>query len=1184
MKKIYLMLFALACSFTGWGQTIIALHDFDGTNTLPVTTSGGNVYTGSSTSSDLPANASFYVSYQTAYGRTDGTAKVTSGSITGLSSYTSKYFELRLASWSINSTGNGADEADSVTVRISIDGASFSKELQIQGNNNARWHYTTGAGIADTPYDGDDSPLIKQPAGGGNRTTDGYSTLKIYLPDICSEAKIQIFLKNNSPNELWTIDDIKLVGTPVGSNYITTGTVSSPPFCVDANSTASGTVAYTYSGTFTGTFTAQLSDASGSFASPVDIGSGDSPINITIPANTPSGTGYKIRVINDNPQTTGSESAAFEIINGAKDVTNHSASPGNAQATLSWTNPSGCYDEIMIVGKAGSEVTATPAGDGSAYTANLAFGSGTAFDGGYVVYKGTTSPQTVTNLINGTAYYFTFFTRKGTNWSSGVTADVTPAVQPSLVEIYLPQYIQGVDGANNSRVPFAFRVKLENLTPNATYRYYNRVVISSDPLTVDGAGNVIFVTQTGNFSRSIAPSMNSSGNYGVFTTDANGSYTGWFITEPTGNDKFTPGNEIFMRIMLNDGAGGISVALRLTTTNSVKVLNFGTTSTINECTGIYGNSYSSDKNFVLLYDNTGGTGRPISGTFIENDGTDNSTNNSYVAFYSDNVNGQSGYWGSIIPNMNSNGIKKLEYRSLADGSLIYSVTDNDGVWNGVQTVNPTGGSTALILPHNNVDGLSILGGGQITVNDNLTIHQSLVLNNNASLTLSSNASLITEGDLTNNGTFSVQSDETGTGSFILNGNYSGSGTFEIERYMTGGWSSWDAGWHFLSSPVQNQAISNFTTTGTGNDYDFYGWRESDGMWINYKGGDFSEWNGGTNFVVGRGYMVSYEQTQSNKKFTGTPNNSNVPFNNISYTATSPNKGWNLLGNPFPSALKWNDGNWSLTNVAGTAKIWNSGNKSYSDISAEGIIPIAQGFMVQVNNSTNGLTIPKASRTHNNTAWYKSGGNDRILLIARPTDKSSAQESIIRIEEGATEGFDFYHDSRFLAGGAPQFYCIIDDELLSTQALPSINNGMEFLYGFAKNDQEEFEIVLAENPFPVKIYLEDLKTGLTQNLSDNPAFVFTSTEGDSPIRFKLSFGSVGIDETTANDVRLYYSNNVLYMLQMDGYKQIEVLNLNGQLMRKMNTDENYVNLPLARGIYLVRITSAHQAYVQKIIVQ
>lgn len=81
------------------------------------------------------------------------------------------------------------------------------------------------------------------------------------------------------------------------------------------------------------------------------------------------------------------------------------ANPNDQQVALSWVNPSACYDEIMIVAKQGSAVTGTPSGDGSAYSANLSFGSGSSFDGGYVVYKGTTSPQTVTNLTNGQEYF-----------------------------------------------------------------------------------------------------------------------------------------------------------------------------------------------------------------------------------------------------------------------------------------------------------------------------------------------------------------------------------------------------------------------------------------------------------------------------------------------------------------------------------------------------------------------------------------------------------------------------------------------------------------------------------------------------------------------------------------------------------------------------------------------------------
>ncbi len=70
------------------------------------------------------------------------------------------------------------------------------------------------------------------------------------------------------------------------------------------------TIPFTSPSTFAGgnVFTAQLSDASGSFASPTVLGSITgtvaSPIAGIIPGNIPPGSGYKIRVISSNPVTT----------------------------------------------------------------------------------------------------------------------------------------------------------------------------------------------------------------------------------------------------------------------------------------------------------------------------------------------------------------------------------------------------------------------------------------------------------------------------------------------------------------------------------------------------------------------------------------------------------------------------------------------------------------------------------------------------------------------------------------------------------------------------------------------------------------------------------------------------------------------------------------------------------------
>lgn len=64
------------------------------------------------------------------------------------------------------------------------------------------------------------------------------------------------------------------------------------------------------------TFTAQLSDQNGSFASPVNIGTGatSGTINATIPADAIPGTGYKIRVVSSVTNTISSDNGQYITI------------------------------------------------------------------------------------------------------------------------------------------------------------------------------------------------------------------------------------------------------------------------------------------------------------------------------------------------------------------------------------------------------------------------------------------------------------------------------------------------------------------------------------------------------------------------------------------------------------------------------------------------------------------------------------------------------------------------------------------------------------------------------------------------------------------------------------------------------------------------------------------------------
>lgn len=107
------------------------------------------------------------------------------------------------------------------------------------------------------------------------------------------------------------------------------------------------------------------------------------------------------------------------------------ATVANASSSVSWSNPLGCYDEVMIIATEGVPNNGgIPTGDGTAYTANPVYANGTTYGNGYVVYKGISSPQVVTGLTNGLTYYYKFYTRLGTNWS---TADVEVSATPANV-------------------------------------------------------------------------------------------------------------------------------------------------------------------------------------------------------------------------------------------------------------------------------------------------------------------------------------------------------------------------------------------------------------------------------------------------------------------------------------------------------------------------------------------------------------------------------------------------------------------------------------------------------------------------------------------------------------------------------------------------------------------------------
>ncbi|HLO57026.1 MAG TPA: choice-of-anchor D domain-containing protein [Saprospiraceae bacterium] len=135
-----------------------------------------------------------------------------------------------------------------------------------------------------------------------------------------------------------------------------------------------------------------------------------------------------------------------------------SSNIGTTSMDIAWTNGNG--DNTLVVARAGSAVNADPT-SGSTYTADAAFGNGSQIGtGNYVVYNGTGSAVSVTNLISSTTYHYAIYTYNNTGNCYNLT-ELTGNATTTGPELQL-QY----PGTNN--VACGFTLPFGNVNINNT--------------------------------------------------------------------------------------------------------------------------------------------------------------------------------------------------------------------------------------------------------------------------------------------------------------------------------------------------------------------------------------------------------------------------------------------------------------------------------------------------------------------------------------------------------------------------------------------------------------------------------------------------------------------------------------------------------------------------------------------
>jgi hypothetical protein len=128
------------------------------------------------------------------------------------------------------------------------------------------------------------------------------------------------------------------------------------------------------------------------------------------------------------------------------------------------------------------------------------------------------------------------------------------------------------------------------------------------------------------------------------------------------------------------------------------------------------------------------------------------------------------------------------------------------------------------------------------------------------------------------------------------------------------------------------------------------------------------------FVPGKRTTVYPAAEEVTLVMKGAPTLGNVNFS-VSYTAAA-SQGWNLVGNPYPSAIDWDAAAWTKTNIDDAMYIWDPTNGSTGSyyayvfgISSDGrangsIIPSGQGFFVKANAPSPAMSVTENAKVSN----------------------------------------------------------------------------------------------------------------------------------------------------------------------------------------------------------------------------
>jgi hypothetical protein len=488
----------------------------------------------------------------------------------------------------------------------------------------------------------------------------------------------------------------------------------------------------------------------------------------------------------------------------------------------------------------------------------------------------------------------------------------------------------------------------------------------------------------------------------------------------------------------------------------------------------------------------------------------------------------------------------------------------------------------------------------IALNGDLKLNGLLMVNTASKFSINSGKKLTVNGPIILNDTVCliVKSDSTGTGSLIDHGiTYIFPASAKVERYISGN------KFHMISLPISNTIQGGTQPGQTGN------------VFLNCSLDNYDEnlntWYGLTqndNITPDMGYITQYYYLGNAPDYKTIKFSGNLNTGSKSFLIKNTNQGYNLLPNPYPSSVNWdNPLGWERSGLvinSGGYDIWiwnpnpginnwgtyNSGTHiGTNDVTNH--ITVGQSFFVQALFFNSILTVNDNAREHSDQIFLKNASQLNNILKLKISNGISSDEAVVyfdmlnQLNTGSLKWMS-------MAAESPNLYMPKNNQNYAVNILPSLNSNTVIPLNLAAGINGNYSLTWQHTDSfesNMNILLEDIQQHVFTDLRNNSVYTFNANIADNPSRFLLHFNNsinnIPIEKT--DQTLIYAYGNTIYVSYTDTRDaSIELYNVSGQLLyeRTINNSRHEIPLNLPNGIFFVKFSGQQKSTYQKIVIQ